>query len=327
MRVVHRSAIHAAEFPRSVPLWHVPGSNPGAMARLPASLVPLGPARVDIEVVSEMYPLIAPNDPPPFTIINQNGHAKVLIAADHASHEFPHAMNRLGLEEWVLRHHIASDIGVKELVHQLSARLDAPAVLAGYSRLIVDYNRRLDDPSAFPEISDGVFIPGNQRLSATDKTRRAESFYHPYHDAIEERLAAFRSRGIVPVLIAVHSFTPEMDGMRRPWHVGILWDKDPRIPAPLIRNLHSIPGLVVGDNQPYSGRHPADFTIDHHGEAALLPHASIEVRQDLIDTQEGAARWAQRLADSLGDILADPVLYRLRQIQHDDHSLAGYHED
>jgi predicted N-formylglutamate amidohydrolase len=73
--------------------------------------------------------------------------------------------------------------------------------------------------------------------------------------------------------------------------------------------LRQMTGLVVGDNEPYSGRHPADFTIDHHAEAEGLPHVSLEVRQDLITTDEGADRWADVLAEVLLPILDDASLY------------------
>jgi predicted N-formylglutamate amidohydrolase len=258
------------------------------------------------------HPLIGPKDPPPYTIINEQGSAKVLLVGDHVSNAIPEALNQLGLDAEILDQHVAYDIGTHKLISHLSQHLDAPAVLAGYSRLIVDLNRSLEDPSAFPEISDNVPIPGNQVLTVGRKALRVQSFYTPYRVAIDGMLHRFRQRNILPALIAIHSFTPEMAGFKRPWHVGILWDKDPRLPVPLMRNLRAHPsGFNVGDNEPYSGKHPADYTIDHHAEAAGLPHVSIEVRQDLVDTEQGAERWAIILDEALRDILADSALYRV----------------
>ncbi len=256
------------------------------------------------------YPLIGPNDPPPYTIINEHGSAKVLLVGDHVSNAIPEGLNQLGLEAAILDQHVAYDIGTHKLINHLSQHLDAPAVLAGYSRLIVDLNRSLEDPSAFLEISDNILIPGNQDLTTDSKALRVKSFYTPYRVAIDGMLHRFRERDIVPGLISIHSFTPEMAGFQRPWHIGILWDKDPRIPVPLMRNLRAHPkGFNIGDNEPYSGKHPADYTIDHHAEAAGLPHVSIEVRQDLVDTEEGAERWATVLDGALRAILADSALY------------------
>ena len=257
------------------------------------------------------YPLIGPEDPPPVTLVNEHGKAKLVLAGDHASRAVPKHMNQLGLDDWVMHQHVALDIGTKDLLYGLSQRLDAPAVLAGYSRLIVDCNRQLDDPTAISDVSDNIYIPGNAGLTDEDKALRVQSFYQPYRAAIEHTLDGYRDRGIVPALISIHSFTPELAGVPRPWHVGVLWDVDPRIPVPLLEKLRAYPELHVGDNFPYSGRHPADYTIDHHAEAAGLPHVSIEVRQDLIDTEEGVQEWVEILGRALGEILADQDLYTL----------------
>ncbi|CAN5219390.1 N-formylglutamate amidohydrolase [soil metagenome] len=254
--------------------------------------------------------LIGPGDPPPFEVLNPHGSANALIVCDHASREIPAAMNRLGLDELAVERHIAYDIGAGELARGLSARLDAPAVLAGYSRLIVDCNRALTDPTAFAAVSDGEQVPANAGLSTEEKARRAQCFYWPYHHAITQALSRFRALDRVPAFISIHSFTPFLRPETRPWHVGILWDQDPRMPRALMKRLRSEPGLCVGDNQPYSGRLPADYTVDHHAEAARLPNVSIEVRQDLLETPVGIAEWMDRLGNALAAILADPDLYR-----------------
>lgn len=258
---------------------------------------------------SERYPLIGPGDAPPYMSYNDDGKARALLVADHASPYFPAAMNQLGLADWVLERHVACDIGSDMLTRHLADLLDAPAVLAGFSRLIVDPNRRLDDPAAFIQVSDGIAIPGNQDLSDADKARRAQSFFHPYHDAVEARLEQFAARQIVPAFIAIHTCTPVFDQLVRPWHIGILWDTDPRIPRALIERLGRMDGVCIGDNEPYSGRHPHDFTVDYHAESAGLPHVGIEVRQDLVGDDEGARKWAAILAGALSDILADESLY------------------
>jgi predicted N-formylglutamate amidohydrolase len=182
-------------------------------------------------------------------------------------------------------------------------------VLASYSRLVVDCNRGLNDPTSILAVSDGEFIPGNQGLDEEQKTERARQFFHPYHDAINRRLDSFARRGIVPAFVAIHSFTPIFKNVRRPWQIGILWDTDPRIPVPLMQALRA-QGITVGDNEPYSGKAPADHTVVHHAEGGGLPHVSIEIRQDLIDHVDGVARWARILGDALAQILADEHLYR-----------------
>lgn len=259
------------------------------------------------------YPLIGPGDPPPFMTYNDRGKARVLLVADHASPYFPGAMNQLGLADWVLERHVAWDIGSDKLTRLLADVLDAQAVLAGFSRLIVDPNRRLDDPTSIPEVSDGIGIPGNLDLDEGKKALRLQSFFQPYHHAIKDRLGRFAARGEVPALIAVHTCTPVFDRVVRPWHIGVMWDSDPRIALPLMEGLRRMDGICVGDNEPYSGRHPHDFTVDFHGERAGLPHVGIEVRQDLVRDEAGARQWAAILAAALGPVLADQSLYRRLQ--------------
>lgn len=255
------------------------------------------------------YPLIGPEDPPPFSVHNAEGTADVLVVCDHASRAIPVAMQQLGLDDWVMDRHVAWDIGSGDVGKFLASALDAPAILCGYSRLIVDPNRQLYDPTAFVEISDGIAIPGNLDLTKEDRDQRVKSFFEPYHDAISARLTQMSEGGVAPALISVHSCTPVFNDVVRPWHVGVLWDKDPRIAKPLLAALSSVEGVCVGDNEPYSGSHPHDFTIDHHAEARGFPHIGMEIRQDLIDTREGAREWADLIARALKPILADRNLY------------------
>jgi predicted N-formylglutamate amidohydrolase len=255
------------------------------------------------------YPLIGPGDPPPYLTYNDHGKSPVLLVCDHASPFFPAAMNQLGLADWVLDEHVVCDIGADKLARFLADRLDAQVVLAGFSRLIVDPNRQLSIHSAFPDVSDGIAIPGNIDLDDAQKALRVQSFFKPYHDKISERLQWFNDQGIVPALISVHTCSPVFDRFVRPWHIGVMWDKDPRIPLPLMEEFRTMEGICIGDNEPYSGRHPNDFTIDYHAELAGLPHVGFEVRQDLVNTEEGACKWAGILAEGLRDILAEESLY------------------
>lgn len=262
------------------------------------------------------YPLIEPGDAPPYMVYNEGGAANVLLVADHASPFFPAAMNQLGLADWVLERHVAWDIGSDILARHLADLIDAPLVLAGFSRLIIDPNRQLDDPTAFLDISDGISIPGNQSLSEHDKKLRIKSFFEPYHNAITTRLDAFQERGIVPALISVHTCTPVFAQVVRPWHIGIMWDKDPRIAEPMMEQLATMEGICFGDNEPYSGRHSHDFTIDFHAEPGGLPHVGIEVRQDLVKEPAGARKWAGILASSLENVLLDQELFKKLDQKH-----------
>jgi len=254
--------------------------------------------------------LIGPGDPPPFMTYNDHGRAPVLLVADHASPFFPAALNQLGLADWVLEKHVAWDIGVDELARCLADQLDAQLVMAGFSRLIIDPNRHPGDAGSIPEISDGIAVPGNQGLDDHQRAQRLHSFFKPYHEAIQRRLNSFLDRGVVPAMIAVHTCTPVFDRIVRPWHIGIMWDKDPRIPSHLLSYFEQHPEICFGDNEPYSGRHPHDFTIDFHAESAGIPHVGFEVRQDLVSDPAGAREWAGVLARALEGVLANESLYR-----------------
>ncbi len=258
-------------------------------------------------------PFLSRGESPAVEVVNAEGRAAFLLVCDHASRRVPQALDNLGLDDALMRRHIAWDIGAAEVARGLAQRFDAPLRATGYSRLVIDCNRALDDPSSIPEVSDGVAVPGNRGLGPAEVERRREALFRPYHRAIAAALARFRERGQVPGLVSIHSFTPVFDGVERPWHVGILWDQDPRVAVPLIEALGRQAGLVVGDNQPYSAREPRGYTVTAHAQSQGYPHVAIEIRQDLIDTHHGAAEWTARLAQALAPILADPAIYRLER--------------
>lgn len=257
--------------------------------------------------MSKRAGLLAAGDPPPFELCNAQGHAQGLLLCDHASAAIPAALGNLGLDESQRRLHIAWDIGAADVTRRLSQRLDVAAILSGYSRLVIDCNRRLDDPTSIPQESDGVAVTGNYGLTAADRTARAEACFWPYQHAIESWIAPRRAAGKMPIIVSMHSFTPVMDGFERPWHIGVLANRDRRVAQPLIDALRGDPALSVGDNEPYDGRHGRGYGMMVHGEELGLPFALIEMRQDLIDTHHGAEAWANRLAPILGRIFADGV--------------------
>ena len=258
---------------------------------------------------ADAEPLLGPDDPPPFTIENESGQAPVVLACDHAANAVPRALGDLGLDGADLGRHIAWDRGAAAMTRLLARRLDAPAVLAGYSRLVIDCNRKLGHQTSIPVTSDGTAIPANANLSPHQAGRRASAIFHPYHEAVERVIADIRGRGHVPALLAMHSFTPTLDGIARPWQVSVLWDRDPRISAPLIAVLGGRGDLAVGDNEPYSGRQHYGYTTDVHATAAGLPNALIEIREDQLGDAAGIARMADILGDALARVLADPGLY------------------
>ena len=259
-------------------------------------------ARARSEALS---PLLAPDEPPPFEAVNAAAKEPVLFVCDHASARIPRALGTLGLGEVDRGRHIACDIGAAAVTRALIARFDVRGMLANYSRLVIDLNRAPGDPTLIPVISDGTIIPGNRGLSPQAAAQRVETLFHPYHAAITAVMTEMREREPMPALISIHSFTPTYKGELRPWHVGVLWDENGGLALPFIEGLRTVPGICVGDNQPYSGRDHYAYTVDFHARQAGLPELAIEIRQDLVGSDAGAAEWAEIVGDVLAPILAD----------------------
>lgn len=257
-------------------------------------------------------PLLAADEPVPYAVYNPGGEAPLVIVSDHASRSVPRALNSLGLSAEHFEKHIAYDIGAAAITRCLADRLNARAVLATYSRLVVDLNRHPGDPGSIPAISDQVPVPANQLLSEDQLACRFETFHTPYHEAINREIAAlWRQHEKPPALFSIHSFTPSMNGEDRVWDIGVLWHRDPRMALPLIEHLRRWEGLHVGDNEPYSGADLA-YTIDTHGMAGGLANCAIEIRQDHCATPEDASHWADILADALRHILCLPDMHEVK---------------
>ncbi len=208
---------------------------------------------------------------------------------------FPTELAGLGLPPAQLGRHIAYDIGAAAMTRAMARELGCPAVLSNFSRLLIDPNRGLDDPTLVMRISDGAIIPGNRHLTADAIAERIARYYKPYDAAIDAAITSATAAGHAPAIVSLHSFTPFWKGAARPWHVGVLWDRDGILSKLLLAALQQDPSLIVGDNEPYSGGLPGD-TIDRHANARGLHDTLIEVRQDLIATDADAQLWGERLA-------------------------------
>jgi len=254
-------------------------------------------------------PLLGSDEPPPFAVLNPHASKPVLLVCDHASRRFPESLGTLGIDPVARRCHLAIDIGAGALTESIAEKIGVTAVLCQYSRLIIDCNRQLMDPGAFLEFGDGVVISGNRNLHAPQKKQRERDIYWPYHGAIDAQIQRLHGSEIAPVFVAIHSFTPVLNGEARVFEMGVLWDAD-RVTAEIFINDFRQAGYLVGDNEPYSGKALEDFTIDHHAEAIGIPHVGIEIRQDLIDDEEGVARIGDLMSQIIQSIPA-----RLRQTE------------
>ena len=254
--------------------------------------------------------LLGADDPPPFDISGRDAPSPFVIICDHASRRLPRALDSLGLSSGALATHIAWDIGALGVARALASALDAFVAWQRYSRLVIDCNRPLSSADSIVTRSERTDVPGNANLTAADATARAAEIFRPYHAEIRNHLDTRRAARRHAILVSVHSFTPVFLDVARPWHCGVLFNRDARLAEPLLRLLRDEPGLVVGCNEPYAASDLTDFSLVHHGEARGIPCVEIEIRQDLIADPAAQNAWAQRLARLLRSA-AQPLIARL----------------
>jgi predicted N-formylglutamate amidohydrolase len=244
--------------------------------------------------------LLGSSDPDPVEFVNRSGRGDFLLVCEHAGRLIPAALGDLGLPASEMNRHIASDIGAEGLSRNLSARLDAPLVMQRYSRLVIDCNRPLGAPDCIPETSDGTAVPANSRLAEAERLRRYDEIHRPFHEAIDAMLDARQHAGRRTFLVTVHSFTPRLAGLDRPWLLGLLHNRDSCFARRMMDAFVSInPKVAAGHNQPYTVDDLSDFTIPVHGERRKLPHVLIEVRNDQLGDEPGQKHWAHLLAGAL----------------------------
>ncbi len=222
----------------------------------------------------------------------------VVVLCDHAGNRVPPAYAELGLGRAELSRHIGWDLGAAGVATALAEALDCPLIHGVYSRLLVDLNRAHDDATLILAESDDTFVPGNLTISDAERASRIAGFHAPYHARIDAHLDGLIAHGVRPTVVAVHSFTPLMAGIHRPWEVGVLW-KLSREPVARVIDWLAADGLRVGDNQPYDGRSAMGWTLDHHAIGRGLPHIMFELRHDLLEAEPAQHAWGLRLARAL----------------------------
>jgi predicted N-formylglutamate amidohydrolase len=210
----------------------------------------------------------------------------------------------LGLQQADCERHIAWDIGAGAVSCLIGDALGAVVIQQNYSRLVIDCNRMPGSATSVVELSELTTVPGNRGLSKVQMEARIREIFQPYHDRIAGELDRRRQAGRPTALIAVHSFTPVFKAIVRPWHVGVLYNRDPRFASILMDLLRCEQGLVVGDNEPYNVTDASDYTIPIHGEQRQLHHVAIEIRQDLITDEAGQRQWADLFARLLPQAFA-----------------------
>ena len=248
---------------------------------------------------SDAQSLLAADEPAAFRVEREHGRSPFLLTCDHAGALVPRRLNSLGVSTEDLQRHIAWDIGAGAVAGKLAARLDAFLILQTYSRLVIDCNRPPGTAESIVRLSETTRIPGNQSVSAVDALAREREVFRPYHDRIRTELDTRKAQHRCTILIAMHSFVPSFHGYQRPWHAGLLYNRDRRLADVLLHFLREDPNLIIGANQPYSVDDETDYTIPEYGERRGLLHVGIELRQDLIAERAAQDEWAERLGRAL----------------------------
>jgi predicted N-formylglutamate amidohydrolase len=240
----------------------------------------------------------------PFRLVNEAGSSPIVIICDHASNRVPPPYGNLGLPRTAFQQHIAWDIGAAAISEILARRFNAPAILSQVSRLLIDCNRGFEDPDLTPSVSDGTDVPANQNLSPAERDKRWHDFHQPYHQAIADVIERKLADSQQPIVLSIHSMTPSLRGIARPWQIAVCWAEDQRLSAPTLAALRARSRIVIGDNEPYMLDLEEDYSVPIHALRRGLKHLQIEFRQDEIADQAGQQRWAALFGDCLEEVLA-----------------------
>lgn len=238
--------------------------------------------------------LLSDQEPPPFEIINPEGRSELVLLCDHASNRVPFSLNGLGLSDTLLASHIAWDPGAAALARALAARLDAILILSNYSRLVIDCNRPPGHRDSIPESSDSISIPGNAGLDKEERHKRQAELFEPYHSAIAQLLE--KREGRPTQVVSIHSFTPVLAGISRPWSIGVCYQASHLWAKYWLVALRDRQIEEVGDNEPYDIDSTIDYTLPVHCEANDIPCLMLEVRQDKLEETQSVQRWSELIA-------------------------------
>lgn len=248
-------------------------------------------------------PLLGSSDPSVYELVKSSGSADILLVCEHAGQAVPTKLNGLGVSSEILNQHIGYDIGAAKLTRKIAAHLDVPAILQNYSRLVIDCNRPTNQSDSIPEISDHTVISGNQNISDENRQPRIDEIFTPFHDKISQLLDLHHYK----LILSIHSFTPQMDGIKRPWDIGFLFRQDQNTSRNFIKYLSAHhPDLNIGENQPYSIGNNSDWFVPIHGEKRRIAHSLIEIRNDHLLTESGINKWAEIISKAIQHFISEP---------------------
>jgi len=241
---------------------------------------------------------------PVVEIVNAKGAAPIIFVCEHASNRIPQYFADLGLGSKELQSHIAWDPGARDIALMLSGKFDAPLVASRISRLVYDCNRPPEAPGAMQAKSENTPIPGNKDICEAEANARIEQVYQPFVQAVKNTIGQKIDKGVVPVLITIHSFTPVYFGKWRDVEIGVLHDSDSRLADVMLTLNDAHTKLNVQRNSPYGPGDGVTHTLREHGLKNGLMNVMLEIRNDLVTTPRDRQNMAAMLARWLSEALA-----------------------
>ena len=238
-------------------------------------------------------------------ILNPDGRGRVVLLCEHASNHIPAEYDALGLSSEAQVSHAAWDPGARALTVLLSEALDAPAVMSRVSRLVYDCNRPPEAPGAMPEKSELIEVPGNKDLSQAAREARTRAVYEPFCKAVS---AVLDARNRDAVVVTIHSFTPVYFGQARAVEMGLLHDEDSRLVDAMLEQAHRLGHRRIARNDPYGPEDGVTHSLKRHALSRGLANVMVEIRNDLIKTQDDVATLADEVLTLLHPALDNMAL-------------------
>ena len=235
---------------------------------------------------------------PPYRTLHASARSGLLLTCEHATNRLPRSIRPTPAERELLLSHWGYDIGAWPVTRFVARALLAPAIAGRWSRLLADLNRAVDDPTFAREVALGVRLSWNSGVGPRSRIARAVTVHAGYHAALDRLLAARVARGVRPLLVAIHTFTPEFDGQRRSFDAGVLYDEERGLAVRCATALRES-GLSVRYNEPYSGRAGMMYSVDRHASHYGLACLELELNQALFERADAHTRVGRAVARAL----------------------------
>lgn len=250
-------------------------------------------------------------------ILKTNQRSPILLTCEHASARIPKDLNKLGLSFPELRG--AKDLydpGSAQLTRTLAEKLGANMLLATTSRLVIDYNRRLDmqgvagnayhAPALKTELltelgGEETIVPilANQKKSAQLSVTRYKKYVQPYQAAgiaLAQRLVAIHGHCLV---LSVHSFYPVYRGDVRKVDIDVLYDAAVREGKQFAQVVKKQTSLVVAENKPWGMKDVDGGVFNSLQSQPGVTLLAVDINNRLLQSQRAVQTLAQVLVPAI----------------------------